>query len=74
MGVVDHRLAGHWERVRTERDEERRFLTQMLRERAADATVLADVSSELERFRARLDADRKRHGTVPRTPTLGEHD
>jgi hypothetical protein len=74
MGIVDRRLLGHWEHVRTERDEERRFLTQMLRERTIDTNSLTDISNELERFRASLDADRPPPGPAARTPNLGDFD
>ena len=72
MGVVDDRLIGHWERVRTERDEERRFLTQILRERARDSISLPAIADELERFRGRLEGQRAAAET--RLPNLGDFD
>ena len=76
MGYVDHRLIGHWERVRTERDEERRFLTQMLREQTGRTPSLDEVSTQLARFRDRLDSERLslRWGSGPRTPNPGDFD
>jgi hypothetical protein len=69
MGYVDRRLMGHWELVRAEREEERRFLTQILREQTGRAPSIGEVSSELVRFRARLDAQRPSS-----TPNLGDFD
>lgn len=74
MGYVDRRLIGHWEQVRTERDEERRFLTQIIREQTGRTPSLSEVSSQLARFREKLDDERLKLRWAPRTPNPGDFD